>query len=163
MQATRDEVQELLRMQAEINSRLAAMGVNREQPRAVKAPDGAATSSAHTFLKPVMLSTRTVRFRSGPSKGEEAIISATDFDPDLHETVGEVRVRRQLSKDDEDEAPTKKLEVSTHTHEELLTMTVPVLKQLPEIASLPPDTVPDKKAELVKIILKIRAQAAKVA
>lgn len=159
---------EIRSQMAELSRKLEALGLgtgtpaNRRQPAA----DGGPRSNAHLTLKTHMLATMEVRLKNLPGK-PVALITRSRYDPDLHEKVDVRRKRSQLDDTDQgegdvhvdadegDDAPEiPAIKVGKEKRDQLLTMTIPMLRAMPEVAVMA--EVPDKKEQLVDAILKMR-------
>src|SRR5688572_27780232 len=151
----RDEaIRHLLEQQKQINMQIQKLGVGggvKEQPRS---PDGGAVSFAHYHLTPTSVPTMRVKLRKVPNS-DEAIIARSAFDPEKHESL-EVRARRVVGSA---AAPKAAAAGSNLTRDELLTMTVPVLRTQPELRGVPDTEIPDKKADIVALIVSRRDTA----
>lgn len=148
---------ELRNQVLELTQKMDQLGISLVDPtpKPTKAPDGGPVSSAHKYLRTQLVQTMEVTLKH--QNGARAIIRRVDFDDELHEKVipnKRVRTRRGdvVSAPDLD-VPTMKL--GKETRDELLTMTVPLLRALPESSLL--EEVPDRKEELVEAILTLRA------
>lgn len=161
-QTARDQaIANLLRQHAELSNQLAQLGVKPAEAREMKAPDGAAISNAHQFMSPKFVKTMRVRFKN-VANCDEAIIRHDQFDPEKHEVIEQPRAPRAIKPVGEGKGSkrAKGFAVSEHTRDELLTMTIPALRLLPEVRSgMDADAIPDKKADLVDAILRVREEA----
>lgn len=121
------------------------------------APDGGPSSNAHLTLKTSMYPTRRVFLKTLPNK-PTAVIRSRDFNKDLHEPAPDLLVRKRAKTSEEALPMTAKgvPKMSEYTREELLPMTIPVLKALPEVAYM--TEIPDVKNLLVEAILSVREQ-----
>lgn len=162
-QNERDEaIRMLLAQQAELNEKLGRLGIKQGEKRDTKAPDGGAMSDAHKFLN--VKHAKTIRVRYKNVKGsDEAIIRADLFDPKLHEPLEPVRTPRAIPTASAGRQPRTlghEVQVSAHTRDELLTMTIPNLRTLPEVQTgMEANAIPEKKGALVDAILKVREEA----
>lgn len=160
-QSVRDElIRQLISQQAEISAKLGQLGIKNDTPRPRKSPDGGAVSDAHQFMHATLVKTMRVRLRNVKGS-DEAIIAAAHFDPAKHEKLDTERAPRKIPVDDTPEkggrAARGNVSVSKHTRDEMLTMTVPHLRGLPEVTTgMNPDEIPDKKGPLVDAILAVR-------
>ena len=113
-----------------------------EEKEPEKAPDGGPTSKAHLFIKTRINPLRRVRRLED---GAVCLIASRSFDPGLHEAVEEKTPRK----------PTRiESNFGDQPKEDLLTMTVARLRELPEVEHI--EDVPKTKKELVDAILEVR-------
>lgn len=149
----RDEaIRILLKQQGEINAKLGQLGITDQPKKALKSPDGGPVSDAHTFLKPHLTPTVHVIIKES---GEEAHIRPDDFDSALHDKIKAERRARKVQ--DPGVAEGEETTASSGlTRDNLLTLTVPVLRTQPELSGIPVEGLPDKKVELVDLILRRR-------
>lgn len=149
-----------------LNKRAEQLGLapSGQKPKRERAPDGGPTSQGHRFLKTQLRQLIRVRMINLPGTPER-LIRADAFDPDEHEKLVVPRTRVQL--DDEDSSPeakaaadfTAKVEKARaafgkETREELVTFSIGALRDMAEVTLLA--KVPEKKADLVDAILKVR-------
>jgi hypothetical protein len=154
-QAERDSmIKDLLAAKADMDSKLAALGVSAPEPKDRKSPDGGPSSQAHRFITPVLRRTMPVRRLSD---GAECLINVEAFDPDHYEDLaprppGGVAAppRQPRAVVDPNHVP-----FGTEPAEELLKLTVEVLRAKPEVKLMEGD-VPTKKHDLVDAILEVR-------
>lgn len=134
-----------------LRQRAEELGIPLTDPKEkTLAPDGGPTSKAHRFLKTRIRPLLAVEFVEPHLQGVGTVhIAEEDFNENKHRKVKEARKPTRLA----EESP----EFGDQSREELLTMTVAALKQLPEVEFL--DEVPDKKSELVAAILDARVPA----
>ena len=150
--------QALLSQMQDIQTKLDALGIvkEKENEHVKVAPDGGPLSRAHKFLKAQLEQTINVKFKL---TGTRAIINKRDFNPDVHERVKKrkkTQVMSQPTSSSKEDIPSVKL--GDQTKDQLLTMTVPALNQLPEVSLM--DDPPKDKAVLVDAILKLRKRLA---
>lgn len=140
----------------ELDRKLEALGIPPELPpkgRNLKEPDGGPVSTFRPNA--TLVPTVEVTMKNLPGN-PRAIINQSDFQADEHEKVEKPkRPRGEL------ETPSKPLvkpQLGTQTRDQLLVLTVPALKELPEVKYIK-GVVPENKQELVEAILAVRAQA----
>lgn len=143
--------QQILAEMRSLRQKAEELGIPLTDPKEkTLAPDGGPTSKAHRFLKTRIRNLMAVEFVEPHLQGAGTVyIAEEDFNENKHRKVKESRKPTRLV----DPSP----EFGDQSREELLTMTVAALKQLPEVEFL--DEVPDKKSELVAAILDARVPA----
>lgn len=158
--ARQQEIRQLLSMQSEIMAKLNQLGIKPVDTAEKKSPDGGAVSNAHQFIAPKYCKTVRVRFKDGSA--DEAIIRQERFDDALHEMLDQGRAPRAI-KAPSGATKSKGHDVvcSNHTREEMMVMTIPTLRLLPEVRTgMDADAIPDKKSDLVDAIMRIRGKHA---
>lgn len=148
--------------QDRINKTLEALGLNEKAPQPKRAADGGPSSEAHIHLTPKLIPTMLVIGKDSRGKDREITIAQHAFDPTRHRRIDEPEApksRKPREIEDEDGDEESEAQVSDHDHDELLTMTVPVLRALPEVTWFESQggEIPKKKAQLVDLIMDVRA------
>jgi hypothetical protein len=157
-------------LQANENSKqiLAMLGYTSAPKKAdpqAKAPDGGPVSNAHMYMKTTMLPTMEV-YRLD-EEGEPMkdvgpiVINRSSFDEDLHEKIVVEPRRRRRTKTAAPKQLPDDVRLGSQSREQMLTMTMPLLRALPEAGLLA--EVPNIKADLVEAILAVRETYSAVA
>lgn len=145
---------ELRQQLLDLTRKMDQLGISAtdRSPKPVRAPDGGPVSNAHKYLRTQLVQTVEVKLKH--HNGARAVIRKVDFDPELHEkVVHKQRVRTRLE-DKPVAIDGPAIKVGHETRDELLTMTIPMLRALPEAALL--KDAPDRKEELVDAVLTLR-------
>ena len=153
----RDNMIESIRQQqAQLSAQLKQLGITDEKKKkSEKSPDGGPVSEGHTFLRPRIVPTITVKAKSS---GRTIHIRKEQFDEKLHERIAVERKTRQVGAGSY-EASQLTVTQTDKTRDQLLSMTVPALLKQPELDGLQ-ETPPDKKVKIVDLILKRREEPA---
>lgn len=134
-----------------LRQRAEQLGIPLSDPQEkAMAPDGGPTSKAHRYLKTKIRPLISVNFVEAHLQGAGVVwIAEEDFNEAKHKKVKVTRKPTRLV----DPSP----DFGEQPRDELLTMTVAALKELPEVEFL--EEVPDKKSDLVAAILDARVPA----
>ncbi len=150
-----DEIAQLRAIMIEAERKISKLDPNNDTyvKRRI-APDGGPMSDAHKYLKPEM--TRTVLIRRKLEDGSEVeLLQRADLVDPTRDTVVDKTTTARPRVPVTPVKP-KPSGVSTHTREEMLTMTLKALSALPEVNGNP--DIPAGKTELVDKILEIRTE-----
>tara|TARA_R100001460_G_scaffold27881_11_gene55955 strand:+ start:3121 stop:3597 length:477 start_codon:yes stop_codon:yes gene_type:complete len=153
----RDEaIRLLLEQQQSISIQLEQLGLGPSQSQKQEkcAPDGGPISNSHRVMQANKLDTMMVKHKE---TGADMLINATDFDAAIHES-SEPKQEAKSRKSRKAKPAPEPVQASSLTKQELLTMTVANLHTQPELINVAPGDIPDKKADLVDLIIERRGQ-----
>jgi hypothetical protein len=161
-QIQREQMQkDLLSMQADINSKLSALGISRKANKDRRAPDGGPTSDAHTFMIPKINNTFRVVRKNPDGSESECLVNDSIFDSATMTKVEDLAKKpRVVSQPSAPKTVSKKvIKVSSLSREDMLVMTMARLEKLPEVEHI--EDIPKDKTDLIEAILDVREESIK--